>query len=93
MSQQLDVPARPAFHYGGRILVAIGLVLFISAFVTGASNFGRMELYYGPSRSEVIRLVGGAVLVIAGWVILKLGVDRLAGQAVDAKAKPRRETH
>ncbi len=58
-------------HYLGVACVCAGLLLILSAFVTGATSFGSFDVHTGPTLSEVLRGVGGIIAVGAGAILIK----------------------
>jgi len=70
---------RQLTYYGGMLLTALGLVLFITAvfsFTGDTSDFAGFE---ANTRSTAGRAIGGMVLLVAGAVLRRLGARGLAG--------------
>jgi hypothetical protein len=75
-------PERKALYYGGMALAGIGLLLFLSTFVTFMLNFGNFNDFEGQARSEGLRAIGGMVLVVIGACLMSVGAKGLAGSGV-----------
>ncbi len=85
---------RKAAYYIGMILTGIGLIMFLSVFVTFFSFFGNPTVGGNPGgliASFGIRAVGGMVLMIVGGVLRGLGVRGLAGSGVILDPEKARE--
>jgi hypothetical protein len=59
-------PERKALYHGGMALTGIGLLLFLSTFVTFLANFGNFDNFDAQARSEGFRAFGGMVLMVTG---------------------------
>ena len=73
---------RKAQHRLGTIFVAVGLLMFLSVFVSAALNFGDFSNFEGRVRSMGLRAVGGMALMIGGFVLISLGVAGAAGSGL-----------
>jgi hypothetical protein len=49
----------------------LGGVLALSAFATGATQFGRFENFEGPTLSELIRIAGGLAIMALGGLAMR----------------------
>jgi len=72
---------RKLLYYGGMIASGIGLLLFLSVFLTLGQN---MDPQQGPAmmRSFAVRAVGGMLLMIVGQAVQRMGARGLAGSGV-----------
>jgi len=75
-------PERKKLYYVGNAIGALGLLIFLSVFVTSALNFGNFENFDAQGRSFALRAVLGFVLIFAGGAISKVGAEGLAGSGV-----------
>jgi hypothetical protein len=75
-------PQRKALYYAGMGLIGLGLLLFLSTFVTFLGNFGNFENFEGRAQSEGFRAFGGIVLMAAGATLMNIGARGLAGSGV-----------
>ena len=75
-------PERKAFYYGGMALTGIGILLFLSTFVTHLTNFGNFDDFEGRVRSQGLRAVGGIVLIALGGFLMNVGARGWAGAGV-----------
>jgi hypothetical protein len=71
MHPQQLVPEPKALYYAGLALAGVGLVSVVSAFISGAANFGAFENFAGPTQSEILRLVAGIALMVAGGFLMR----------------------
>ena len=69
----------------GYALSGIGLVLFLSVFVTHALNFGNLHHFEARARSAMLRGVAGMALMIAGGAIRHFAGD---GRRLDDPPAP-----
>jgi len=70
---------RKAQHRLGTIFVAVGMLMFLSVFVSAALHFGDFSDFEVRVRSMGLRAVGGMALMIGGFVLITLGVAGAAG--------------
>jgi hypothetical protein len=63
-------------------VAAIGLLLFLSTFVSFALNFGKFDHFEDNARSNFLRAIGGMVLLIAGGACMGVGRGGLAGSGL-----------
>jgi hypothetical protein len=75
-------PERKALYYGGMVLMGIGLLLFLSVFVTFLANFGNFDNFEGRAKSEGFRAIGGIVLMMIGGFVMKVGAKGWAGSGL-----------
>ena len=83
MDPQRQVPPeRKAIYYVGMAVGAIGLLSFLSVFVSGALHFGDFRNFEEQGRSEAMRAVVGMILIIAGGFMTRIGRMGVAGSGV-----------
>jgi hypothetical protein len=80
-SKQIS-PQRKQLYYVGMAVSAVGLLLFLSVFVSGALNFGNFDNFEARGRSMGLRAFGGMALIMVGGMLMKLGAKGLAGSGV-----------
>ncbi|MDF3129638.1 zinc ribbon domain-containing protein [Kiritimatiellaeota bacterium B1221] len=90
MCKQISRERKTAYYIGGFIM-AIGFISFLSAFVSGIINFGNFSNFEGQVRSFGIRAFGGAILVIIGGMVRRIGATGLAGSGVILDTEQARE--
>jgi len=81
MNDQISQERKTAF-YVGTAIAAIGFLLFLSVFVTGAMNFGNFDNFKRQAKSEMFRGIGGMILIMVGGAIRTAGERGLAGSGV-----------
>jgi hypothetical protein len=75
-------PERKALYYGGMALVGIGLLLFLSTFVTFMANFGNFDDFDARAKSEGFRAFGGMILTMIGLFMMNVGAKGWAGSGI-----------
>lgn len=75
-------PDRKALYYIGMGLAVIGLLLFLSTFVTFMANFGNFDDFDNRAKSEGFRAFGGMGLMMLGGFLMNVGAHGLAGSGV-----------
>ncbi len=73
---------RKAAYYIGGLVQLIGVIMFLSTFVTGAMNFGDISNFEENAKSEMFRAFGGMGLLIVGGIIRGIGARGLSGSGV-----------
>jgi RNA polymerase subunit RPABC4/transcription elongation factor Spt4 len=63
-------------------LGGIGLLLFLSTFVTFIANFGNFDDFDNQAKSDGFRAIGGMVLMMIGAFIMNVGAKGWAGSGV-----------
>ncbi len=81
MARQVSEGRKVAF-YLGTIIMIIGLLMFLSVFITGAMHFGDFSNFSANARSSMFRALGGMVLIVIGNIIRMIGSMGLAGSGV-----------
>jgi hypothetical protein len=82
---------RKALYYIGMVVMVIGIILFISVFVTGISNFGNFDNFEGQAKSSMARAFGGMALMVVGGILRGIGARGLAGSGVVLDPQKARE--
>jgi hypothetical protein len=80
--QKQITPDRKALYYVGMGLAGVGLLLFLSTFITSIGNFGNFDDFEGRARSEGFRAIGGMVLIMIGVFLMSVGARGWAGSGV-----------
>jgi hypothetical protein len=75
-------PERKLMYYAGMGCTALGVLLFLSVFVTGCANFGNFDNFEGEARSSMARAIGGMVLMMIGSGLMAIGRLGTAGAGV-----------
>lgn len=75
-------PERKWIYYTGLTLTVLGLLSFLSTFVTFAMHFGDFSNFEDNARSEMGRAVLGMVLMIVGGVVTGIGARGPAGSGL-----------
>ena len=73
------------------VITGIGVVMFLSTFVSAAMNFGNFDDFDGQARSQMFRAFGGMILIAIGQVIRGIGARGLAGSGVVLDPEKARE--
>lgn len=73
---------RKAIYYAGMVLTGIGVLLFLSTFVTFLANFGNFEDFAGQAKSDGLRAFGGMVVMIIGGFLMNVGAKGWAGSGI-----------
>ncbi|TWT88435.1 hypothetical protein Mal64_19160 [Pseudobythopirellula maris] len=82
---------RKAVYYVGMGMSLLGLLLFLSTFVTFAMNFGNFNNFRGRAQSGMLRAFSGVVLLIAGGAVTTVGRAGLAGSGLVLDPEKARE--
>ncbi len=75
-------PERKAVYYTGMGLAILGLILFLSTFVTFALHFGKFDHFEENARSDFLRAIAGMVLLIVGGAVMNVGARGFARSGV-----------
>ena len=75
-------PARRGVFYAGLALSGLGLLIFLSVFLSAALHFGDFRGFEDRTRGFAVRTVVGMVLMILGGALTRLGARGLAGSGV-----------
>lgn len=83
--------ARKGIYYLGISLIAIGLVSFLSVFVSAFSNMGEFTNFDQIMQSVGFRSVAGITLMLIGIVMMRVGARGVAGSGMVLDPKKARE--
>jgi hypothetical protein len=72
-------PERKSLYTVGMVLTGIGILLFLSTFVTFLWHFGDFTNFAARARSDGFRAFGGILLIIVGGVLRNLAARGPAG--------------
>jgi len=75
-------PERKGIYYAGIVIGILGLISFLSAFVSAAIHFGEFDNFLSTAKSMALRSVGGMVMMIVGGILMSVGARGLAGAGV-----------
>lgn len=75
-------PERKAIYYAGMAIGVVGILLFLSVFVSGAMNFGNFDHFNERVRSDALRAISGMAMMMVGGVIAGIGRMGPAGSGV-----------
>ena len=73
---------RKTAYYVGTALQVIGILLFLSTFVSFAMQFGNFDDFESRARSGMFRAFGGVALLVVGGIVRGIGARGLAGSGV-----------
>lgn len=82
MPQRNLSPERRGTYYFGMALAGLGLVLFLSTFVTEIMNSGDFSNFQGRVKSGMGRAFGGILCLALGQVIMRIGRSGVAGSGL-----------
>ncbi|HZW02926.1 MAG TPA: hypothetical protein VFF68_03295, partial [Anaerolineaceae bacterium] len=83
--------ARKGIYYLGIALIAIGVVSFLSVFVSAIRTMGDFGNFGGTMQSVGVRSFGGILMVIVGSVLMRVGARGVAGSGIILDPKRSRE--
>ena len=75
-------PQRKSLHKVGLIVAGLGLLSFLSVFVSEAMEFGEFNNFEANARSSAMRGVVGMIMMIAGGAMVVLAVGGRAGSGL-----------
>lgn len=82
MARRQVSEGRKALHYAGVGLTVLGMLLFLSTFVTAALNFGDFTDFEDRTRSSMLRAITGMAMMMVGGVLMGLGKGGAAGSGL-----------
>jgi hypothetical protein len=82
MPQRNISPERQFAYYFGMILSGIGILLFLSTFVSFLSGFGNSYSLHGSAQSGMGRAFFGIICVAIGQFIMRVGKSGVAGSGL-----------
>jgi ribosomal protein L40E len=84
-------PERQTLHYVGLTFSAIGLISFLSVFLTAAMNVGNFQNFQGQMSSAAFRGFGGMILMMIGTACSNIAAKGLAGSGIVLDPEQARE--
>lgn len=84
-------PNRKALYRAGQIISVLGLLSFLSVFVSAALNFGDFTDFDGRVRSMGLRAVGGMIMMFLGIALTTIGFAGAAGSMLSLDPEQARE--
>ena len=82
---------RRLLYYTGLALSAVGILLFLSTFVTFLANFGNFDNFEARARSGGFRAFGGIACIMLGGFLARVAVRGLAGSGMILDPEKARE--
>jgi hypothetical protein len=82
---------RKTLFRAGQIIGVLGLLLFLSTFVSAALNFGDFSNFESDTRSMALRAVVGMIMMLAGGVLTSIGIAGAAGSMLNLDPEKARE--
>jgi len=82
LAQRQIPPERRAIFYVGLIVSVIGILSFLSTFLSFAAHFGDFTNFEQRGSSMMMRAVIGMVMMIAGGLLSGVGKAGLAGSGI-----------
>ena len=82
MAQRQIPPERKAIFYVGRAVSVLGILSFLSTFLSFAAHFGDFTNFEQRASSMMLRAVIGMVMMIAGGLLSGVGKAGLAGSGI-----------
>lgn len=73
---------RKLLYYAGMAVSVMGILLFLSTFVTFLANFGNFNNFEARARSGGYRAFGGMVLIVVGGILTRVAARGWAGSGV-----------
>jgi Double zinc ribbon len=77
---QPSTPPRSPMFYVGNAVALIGVLLFLSTFVTFLMNFGNFANFENQVRSDGFRALGGMALIFIGTSMAGIGGGKIIGR-------------
>ena len=84
-------PERKAVYRLGQIVAALGLLSFLSTFVSAALNFGDLSNFEADTRSMALRAIGGKIMMFVGGGLMTYGFAGAAGSGLNLDPEKARE--
>lgn len=82
---------RKALYYGGLVLVVLGIILFLSVFVSGISMMNDPFSMPNQGSGFMVRGLIGFLMIFVGSILRSIGARGLAGSGVVLNPKQARE--
>ncbi|QDU86991.1 hypothetical protein Pla175_03450 [Pirellulimonas nuda] len=78
-----EIPeSRKALYHAGQVVAVIGLLTFLSTFVIGAFYFGDFSNFHSLVRNQMLRAIGGMVMIVAGGAMMNVAARGVAGSGL-----------
>ncbi|MFT6362703.1 MAG: hypothetical protein ACJAZ8_001112 [Planctomycetota bacterium] len=81
MSQDFSDQRKIAFYFGSA-LMGVGLLLFLSVFITHIMDFGDFTDFTSKAKSSGARAIGGMALMMIGGFVRSIGARGFAGSGL-----------
>ena len=91
MARREIPPERKTAYYAGMALTGLGVLIFLSVFVTAISNFGNFSNFHGQAKSTFGRAIVGMVVIGIGQLMMRVGHSGLAGSGIKLDPREARE--
>lgn len=75
-------PQRKTLYHVGQVIAGLGLLSFLSVFLTAALHFGDFTNFASRGRSEMIRAFGGIFAIFVGSVTMGVARGGAAGSGL-----------
>lgn len=82
---------RKALYRAGQIIALIGLISFLSVFVSAALHFGDFTDFDARGRSMGLRAIGGFIMIFVGSVLAAIGRAGASGSGLVLDPEQARE--
>ena len=84
-------PERKTLYRAGQIIGVLGLLMFLSTFVSAALNFGDFSNFESDTRSMALRAVIGMIMMLLGAALTTIGFAGAAGSMLNLDPEKARE--
>jgi hypothetical protein len=84
-------PQRKTLYRAGQIIGVLGLLSFLSTFVSAALNFGDFTNFESDVRSMMLRAVGGMIMMFVGGALTTIGAAGPAGSGLNLDPEKARD--
>ncbi|QDT11075.1 zinc ribbon domain-containing protein [Planctomycetes bacterium K23_9] len=81
MNRNISTQRKTAYYIGMGITL-VGVMTFLSVFVTSALSFGDFDNFHGRARNSMMRSIVGMILIVVGQAIRMVGARGLSGSGV-----------
>jgi hypothetical protein len=83
MNKRQISPQRKGVYRGGQIVAVLGVLMFLSTFVSAISSFGDFTNFESRTKSMGFRALGGMVAVMVGFGMMGYGAAGAAGSMLN----------
>ena len=91
MSKRKISPERQGTYYVGMVLTGLGLILFMSTFVSHCSHFGDFTDFENRSKTTFGTAIAGMICIGIGQFLMQLGREGVAGTGLKLDPEKARE--